>query len=90
MLAKSTKGKSSADRTRPTAIKADELSTPSDSDLSGSDNNQHNSESKDGDSEDSDAGREDDDFGAIRMTEGEAWQLFDDEVKSFFFNIILP
>jgi len=84
---KSTKGKPSANPTRPTIIEASDESSSATSDLSGSDNNRGNSESNDSGGEDSDADGEDDDFGTARMTEGEVRQMFDDKVVSFILNV---
>ena len=85
---KSTKVKLSANPTRLTAIKeSDELSSMSSSDLSESDNNCGKSKSNDSNGEGSNVDNEDEDFGMTRMTEGEAWQMFDDEVTSSIFNI---
>lgn len=81
---KSAKGKPSANPPRPTTTEASDNSL---SDFYASDDNRGKSESKDSNSEDNDAQSEDDDFGATGMTEGEARQMFNDEVMCFIFNI---
>ena len=85
---KSTKKKPSVNLTRSTAIKAshDELSSTA-SDLSESDDNQGKPKLNDINSEDSDM-ESDDDFGVMKMTKGDAQQIFD-EVMSFFFNVFI-
>lgn len=82
---KSTKGKSSANPTRPTAIEAGDESSSSCSDIYVS-NNHGKSDSNDSNGEKSDA-EDEDDFEVTRMTEGEARRMFEVEVMSSIFNI---